>query len=64
MTNEQFEALVSKDAQRLINQGALSWELEEALRDRYTDDYGVIDSAGIYHEFPEYEETEEWGEDE
>ena len=59
MTNEQFEALVFQDAQRLINQGALSWELEEALRDRYTDDYGAIDSAGVYHE---YEEHEEWSE--
>ena len=59
MTNEQFEALVSQDAARLVNQGVLQWEREEALRDRYTDDYGVVDSAGIYHEF---EETEEWSE--
>ena len=59
MTNEQFNALVAQDAQRLINQGALSWELEEALRDRYTDDYGVVDSAGIYHEFEEWSEFDE-----
>lgn len=59
MTNEQFEALVSQDAQRLVNQGVLQWEREEALRDRYTDDYGVVDSAGKFYEFPEQEETEE-----
>jgi hypothetical protein len=59
MTNEQFEALVSQDAARLVNQGVIQWEREEALRDRYTDDYGVVDSAGIYHEF---EEIEEWSE--
>jgi hypothetical protein len=59
MTNEQFEALVSQDAQRLMNQGAIQWEIKEAMRDRYTNDYGAVDSAGIYHEF---EETEEWSE--
>lgn len=59
MTNEQFEALVSQDAQRLVQQGVLQWEREEALRDRYTDDYGAVDSAGIFHEFTEEEETEE-----
>jgi hypothetical protein len=58
MTNEQFEALVSQDAQRLVNQGVIQWEREEALRDRYTDDYGAVDSAGIFHEFID-EETEE-----
>lgn len=62
MTNEQFEALVSQDAQRLMNQGAIQWEIEEALRDRYTDDYGVVDSAGIYHEFEEIEEGSEFDE--
>ena len=59
MTNEQFEALVSQDAQRLVNQGVLQWEREEALRDRYTDDYGTVDSAGIFHAF---EDNEEWSE--
>lgn len=59
MTNEQFEALVSQDAARLVNQGVLQWEREEALRDRYTDDYGAVDSAGIFHEFIEAEGTEE-----
>ena len=59
MTNEQFEALVSQDAARLVNQGVIQWEREEALRDRYTDDYGAIDSAGIYHEF---EDNEQWSE--
>lgn len=62
MTNEQFEALVSQDAQRLINKGAIQWELEEALRDRYTDDYGAVDSAGIYHEFNEIDEWSEFDE--
>ena len=50
---------MSQDAARLVNQGVIQWEREEALRDRYTDDYGVVDSAGIYHEF---EEIEEWSE--
>lgn len=59
MTNEQFEALVSQDAQRLVNQGVIQWEREEALRDRYTDDYGAVDSAGKFYEFPEQEETDE-----
>ena len=59
MTNEQFNALVAQDAQRLIAQGVVLWERDEELREKLTYDYGAVDSAGIYHQF---EETEEWSE--
>ena len=62
MTNEQFNALVAQDAQRLIAQGVVLWERDEELREKLTYDYGAIDSAGKFYECPEQEETEEWSE--
>jgi hypothetical protein len=59
MTNEQFNALVAQDAQRLIAQGVVLWERDEELREKLTYDYGTVDSAGIFHAF---EDNEEWSE--